>query len=425
MHKLSLFLTILLISIQGCSKINSHGIEFKNGSVFNGSSFERKTFYVIDRFISFTAPGIIDSVIDLEHKFIIPPYGEAHNHNMDDYITDVKINNYLSRGIFYVKVPNILPRSRENTVSKINIHNSVDAVFANGGLTASGGHPLGLVKRNMARGIFKPEDGEGQFYHTIDDIDELENKWKQIVSGKPDFIKTYLLYSEEYEARKNDTTFFAWKGLSPIVLKAIVTKAHNAGLSVSTHIETAADFKHAVQADVDEINHFPGFRPQVAYMNKLSIYQIQEEDAKIAGEKKITVVTTLAGVLITINSLEEDIKLELKNILATNIALLKKYNVPIAIGSDNYGGTSLDEAIILAKSELFSNLELLKMWTETTVATIYPKKKLGSITDGYLANFLVLQKNPIDHFDNFQSISLMYKEGKLLTNYNLPKPNKN
>ena len=157
-------MTILLISIFGCLKDKSHGIEFRNGSVFNGSSFEQKTFYVVDKFISFQAPGIIDSVINLEHKFIIPPYGEAHNHNMDDYVTEEKIQNYLNRGIFYVKVPNILPRSRKKTESKINIHNSVDAVFANGGLTASGGHPLGLVKRNMARGIFKPEDGEGQTF---------------------------------------------------------------------------------------------------------------------------------------------------------------------------------------------------------------------------------------------------------------------
>lgn len=164
MKNLFLFMTILLISIFGCLKDKSHGIEFRNGSVFNGSSFEQKTFYVVDKFISFQAPGIIDSVINLEHKFIIPPYGEAHNHNMDDYVTEEKIQNYLNRGIFYVKVPNILPRSRKKTESKINIHNSVDAVFANGGLTASGGHPLGLVKRNMARGIFKPEDGEGQTF---------------------------------------------------------------------------------------------------------------------------------------------------------------------------------------------------------------------------------------------------------------------
>jgi hypothetical protein len=333
---------------------------------------------------------------------------------MDDYKTEEKIENYLSKGIYYIKVPNILPRSRKNTEEKINIPTSVDAIFSNGGLTATGGHPLGLVKRNISRGIFKSEDAEGQFYHTIDDTLSLNNKWDHILSQKPDFIKTYLLYSEEFETRKNDTAFFAWKGLSPEILKLIVKKAHDAGLRVSTHIETAGDFKYAVSAGVDEINHFPGFRPETAYLDKLSIYAIEEEDAKIAGEKNITVITTLGYCIDDILSNTNDSNSAIMDVMRRNINLLKKYNVSIAIGSDNYGGTSYDEISSLYKSKLFSNLDLLKMWTEATVATIFPERKLGFIESGYVANFLVLEENPLDKFENFQKISMLVKEGKII-----------
>lgn len=408
------FLLLITLALFSCSQENSHGLEFKNGNVFNGHTFDYRTFYVIDGEISFKAPKTIDSVIDLNNNYVTPPYGEAHNHNMDDYKTEEKIQNYLSKGIYYIKVPNILPRSRRNTESKVNTSNSVDATFSNGGLTSTDGHPIGLVKRNISRGVFQPEDGEGQFYHTIDDTISLNNKWEQIVSGNPDFIKTYLLYSGEYERRKNDSIYFAWKGLSPEVLKEIVIKAHNSGLRVSTHIETGIDFGHAVIAGVDEINHLPGFRPEPAYANKLSVYKIREEDAQLAGEKKITVITTLGYLIEDLDAKGDLDKSEMMAIIRNNIALLKKHNVPIAIGSDNYGGTSYDEAKALAKSGLFSNLELLKIWTETTVATIFPEKKLGCIKPGYIANFLVIEENPIDSFENFQKISMLVKEGLIL-----------
>ena len=411
---ITFYISLLLVISLSCKKDASHGVAFEGGLLYNGHSFDSKTFYVIDGLISFISPGTVDSTIQLNKRFVIPPFGEAHNHNVDDYNIEEKIEKYLSQGIYYVKVPNILPRSRQAVDSMINGPNSIDAVFANGGLTSTGGHPIGLVDFNIKRGVFQEDDGEGQFYHTVNETSELLEKWPQILSGNPDFIKTYLLHSEEYKKRKNDTAFFAWKGLSPAVLKQVVGKAHEADLKVSTHIETAADFRHAVLAEVDEINHFPGFRPQPQYFDTLSIYKIDEATARAAGEQHTTVVTTLAFLLEEMHKMDEKVSAEMKEILEHNITLLKKYDVPIAIGSDNYGGTSYDEARALVQSELFNNHEILHMWTLNTVATIFPNKKLGHIKEGYVANFLVLPKNPLEDFNNFQNISMMVKEGKVL-----------
>jgi len=395
-----------------CKKDSTYGTAFEGGQLFNGQAFESKTFYVINGLISFNPPGTLDSTIQLNRQYVIPPFGEAHNHNVDDYNTEEKIESYLSKGIYYVKVPNILPRSRREAEPMLNQPNSIDAQFSNGGLTGSGGHPIGLADFNIKRGVFQPDDGEGQFYHTVNDTTELNEKWPQILAGNPDFIKIYLLYSEEYEKRKNDTTFYAWKGISPEVLKFIVTKSHEADLSVSAHIETAADFRNAVSAGVDEINHFPGFRPQSDYLDTLSIYKIDEAGARAAAQKNITVVTTLAFLFEDMEDMNREVAKEMQDVLRHNISLLKKYKVPIAIGSDNYGGTSFDEAKSLAASGLFNASELLKMWTENTVATIFPNKKLGYIREGYIANFLVLPENPLEDFNNLQNISMMYKEGQ-------------
>jgi hypothetical protein len=107
----------------------------------------------------------------------------------------------------------------------------------------------------------KPREGDGAFYYTVSDEAELDWKWPKFLATKPDFVKTYLLFSEDYALRKSDPRYFGWKGMDPGLLKSLVQKAHAAGLRVSTHVESAVDFHNALAAGVDEINHLPGSGP--------------------------------------------------------------------------------------------------------------------------------------------------------------------
>jgi hypothetical protein len=272
---------------------------------------------------------------------------------------------------------------------KINTPTSVDVVFANGGLTASGGHPLGLVRRNIGFGIFSEEDAEGGMYYLIDSRADLEQKWPGILAKKPDFIKTFLLYSEEFEARRDDTTYFAWKGLDPELLSEIVILAHKEGLRVSTHVETAADFHNAVVAGVDEINHLPGFRADST--QPMSRYEISPDDAREAESRSITVVTTIAG--------DGTHRAEKVNRLhKRNLTVLKENGVQIAIGSDEYRQTAVQEALYLSSLGVFDNTELLRMWCENSAISIFPDRKVGFLREGHEASFLVLNCNPLLDF---------------------------
>jgi imidazolonepropionase-like amidohydrolase len=239
------------------------------------------------------------------------------------------------------------------------------------------------------------------------------------MAGKPDFIKTYLLYSEEYAKRKDDKAYDGWKGLDPAILPEIVRRAHRDGLRVSTHVETAVDFHGAVVAGVDEINHLPGFRPDrndIANYVNLSRYQISEGDAKLARKKQIVVVTTVGETVdATFNEkYNERDRLAVRSMLVQNLQLLRKYHVSIAVGSDSFRQTALAEALSLAKLQAFDNLTLLKMWCEATAATIFPKRKIGYLKDGYEANFLVLTGNPLTDFPNVKTIELRIKQGEPL-----------
>ena len=103
------------------------------------------------------------------------------------------------------------------------------------------------------------------------------------------------------------------------------------------------------------------------------------------------------------------------NLLVQNLQLLKKHGVHIAIGSDSYRQTSLAEALNLQKLGALDNRTLLKMWCEATAATIFPKRKIGYLKEGYEASFLVLNGNPLEDFANAQKIDRRFKQGEFLS----------
>jgi len=197
-------------------------------------------------------------------------------------------------------------------------------------------------------------DGEGAFVHTVATRADVDRKWPAIVADSPDFIKTLLLFSEEYEKRRADTTYFAWKGLDPKLLPYIVGKAHAAGLRVSCHVETAADFRAAVAAGVDEINHLPGFRPERDDLKgyaRLKRYVLTDADALAAAKAKVVVVTTVGE---TIEYLAADTAAAdranvkaVRAMITGNLRALHRHGVPIALGSDRFRGTATSEAMAL------------------------------------------------------------------------------
>lgn len=152
-------------------------------------------------------------------------------------------------------------------------------MFAQGSITASGGHPIPLLEDVLLpRGAFPgytKESLKGQYYFTVDSAADLDANWPAILKLRPDFVKTILLLSEKFEPRRTDPAFNGQKGLNPALLPRVVAKAHDKGLRVSTHVATASDFHQAVVTGVDEIAHLPSVGAAIT-----------AADAVLAAEKK-------------------------------------------------------------------------------------------------------------------------------------------
>ncbi len=76
--------------------------------------------------------------------------------------------------------------------------------------------------------------------------------------------------------------------------------------------------------------------------------------------------------------------------------------------------TSQPEALALKRLGVFDSLALLKMWCETTAGTIFPKRKIGHLKDGFEASFLALTGNPLQDFSQIKAIELRFKQGEVM-----------
>jgi imidazolonepropionase-like amidohydrolase len=408
---------LVVVVIAGRSEVEAQAVApqnvaLVNGKWFNGKSFDAQTAYSVNGRFTLQKPAAVDRTLDLAGTWIVPPFGEAHNHNIGTGVEErdkKAIQKYLADGVFYVKIQGNLPLTDETKRRlKINQQDSIDAVFSQGSLTATGGHPSFLVERILLpQGSypgFTPETLRDHRYFTVDSEADLDKKWPKILGQHPDFIKTFLWFSDEFEKRKKDAAP-GQKALDPQLLPKIVAKAHANNLRVSTHVTNAADFHNAITAGVDEIAHLP----------LLGLSPIPVEDAKLAASRGIIVDTTCSAVPALPRMIlpEADLPQVLK-IQSANLKILHENGVLLAVGSDNVSDSSIKEIEYLQALGMFDNLTLLKLWTETTPKSIFPQRTIGALSEGYEASFLALEGNPLEDLQNVRKIKIRFKQGSLI-----------
>jgi hypothetical protein len=374
-----------------------------------------------------------------------PPFGEAHNHNIDGAVegrSREALRRYLADGVFYVKIQGNYPLTDEMRQRlPMNRPDAPDVLLAQAFLTASGGHPIRLHEQALFAqgyypGIAKEQLGN-RLYFTIDTEADLDAKWADILALRPDFLKLNLWDADEFAARRDEPRFVGMQGLDPDLLPKIVARARQHRLRTSVHISSAADFHHAVAAGVDEIVHSASPSPfntirsaaqpdlfnDPAALGRLFIATLSgasetpssyrlvaAADAKLAAQRGIGVITTILG----LTRAPENLRPVVRPLTAANLKVLQDNGVRLVVGSDNVADTSALEFEQLAALGVFDKLTLLKMWAETTPRAIFPERQIGLLRDGYEASFLALKGSPLEDLSNVRRIQFRFKQGALL-----------
>ncbi len=406
---------LLAFTLTSCTTTRQPAADYRfdNGLWFNGDRFEPRNGYVVGGRLEFSDKLMpAAQTIDLAGQYVVPPYCEAHNHNFgsgdeEDYVRKT-IGAYLRDGIFYAMMMGSFEYYRERIEDQLNTPTSVDVVFANNGLTGSGGHP-----RRLREWLMETYDRYPEFtrktlpdagYFEADTLEEMRDKWSLILAGEPDFIKVMVLYSEEYDLRKDDPAYYGSRGLDPELLPTLVAWAHAEGLRVAVHVETDFDMRVSLQAGADIIAHIPSNSNPVT---------LSDETIALAKRTGASLVTTF--------TVANRYRIRSPERYATaldaqraNLPRLLEAGIPVAIGSDNTQGTSRSEAEHLAGLGVVGNLTLLHMWTDYCAQVVFPGRSIGRLEEGYEASFLVLEGDPLDDFSNAYKISMRVKDGRLL-----------
>lgn len=217
-------------------------------------------------------------------------------------------------------------------------------------------------------------------YVEINNVDEARKAVRQTIYDGADVIKVIvnngrLVLSEEE-------------------LTAIVEEAKRAGLKIAAHA-TNGDLPSllAVKAGVNSIEHG---------------YTISSDVLKLMAEKDIYLVPTdREGV--------DRYQKRIQRALAAN--------VKIAFGSDKYykvnGQTRGQLAIGTYQSYKLagmSNLQILQSATMNPGNLIAGKEKIGLLKQGYYADIIAVEENPLENIQTLENVLFVMKEGIIYKN---------
>ena len=393
-------------------------VAYVDGHVWDGEHFVKRTLFVQSgRFVKETTA--VDTTIDLDGGYVVPPFGDAHTHSLGVGGISVPVahNVFMQNGVFYAAdltnpYSEIAAVREWRGMESMSIREwfekpmTIDVAFALGGITATGSWPAPA---------FEPEDSpdatwtaEGDAFWFMDTVEDVQEKWPEYIAQEPDIVKVYISYVDHDEGRGE-----CGVGLCPEVLRVIVKRAHDAGKRVFAHVNTAADVSLALEAGVDALAHLPLGNDGIS-IEEAGPYLLSTETIRRIGEKNMVVVPTA---LLLVENLEEfrtDTLQQEITLQRRQIRRLHEARARIALSGHNWRVTSLREAMYFHVYDFFGNRTLLNLWSQTTPQAIFPDRKLGRLAPGYEASFLVLGCNPIENFDCVRDIRRGIKEGHML-----------
>ncbi len=400
--------------------------ELRGGMWWTGRDFVTRTWYAADGVFTATRPSRVDSVIELNGRYVVPPFAEGHTHTIA-YVKS-RIDDFIDEGVFYAMVMNAHSSTLSTNVGWFNHVASVDVNATAAALTAPNGHPvqIGLRGGQSLEGI------DGDWITAVTSGADLHRKWPAVASLNNDFVKVFLVDSERYRKLSEDSTIAPrYRGMDPTLLPEIVRLAHASGLRVAVHVRTGYDFRVAVNGGSDVVAHMPGFSmgpsgpgevhhpERLAEMRDPERFHVRPTDARLAARQGTRVVTTVGslgsvpvGVARDISSvLEEALRIR-RRVLQRNLNVLKDEGVEVLLGSDAGEGSVVNEVLLVHVLGVFQAHELLRMLCETTPRFFFAGRQIGRLEEGYEASLLALGGNPLEDLAHIRDVRVRLKQGR-------------
>jgi imidazolonepropionase-like amidohydrolase len=160
------------------------------------------------------------------------------------------------------------------------------------------------------------------------------------------------------------------------------------------------------------IAHVPGYN--IPAGDPVERFRIAPEDARRAAERgTVVIVTTLLSQGFSRDNAERLAIMRENH--ARNLQVLSDAGVTMALGSDAYSDTSVDEALNVGSLAVLEPVEILRSLSMVTPRAIFPDRRIGELAEGAEADLLVLTADPLVDLSNLRAIGLRMKAGRLLS----------
>jgi imidazolonepropionase-like amidohydrolase len=256
---------------------------------------------------------------------------------------------------------------------------------------------------------------------------------------KPDFIKIWYIVLPGQDAAKT----------LPIV-KATIEEAHKNNLKVAVHATEYATAMLAVQAGCDILVHSIDDKPaDAAFIELLKAKKITYIPTMIVGQKyreSFTQQHNLSqhdfkyanpfalGTLFDLQHLQgKGLPFDYKKMRAArrvineedslmriSLKLVSAAGINVAAGTDagNIGtqhGSSYLAELLAMRDAGMSNMQVLAAGTINAARGFGKDSLIGSLEKGKLADFIILDKNPLDDLNNLDFISTVVHRGNIIS----------
>ena len=372
---------------------------------------------------AFVAGPLADAgrVVDLAGRFVIPPYGDAHQHMLDGpYSAQFADSLFRDPGVFYVLVITNPARSAQRVRGRFDGPGSIDVAYTHGGWTSTGSHPGPLYEGLYNRDGFDADAPRtdsaawsqlGDAYWFVDAVEDVAPQWSRYLRDRPDAVKVYLADVAAGLAAGD----VRGHGLSPDVLAEVVRLAHEAGLPVYAHVDTADDVRLALDAGVDGFAHLPSRRAGrpgagAIWLDDGAVRQFVERGTVAVPTSSLLMQKRAGWGGILDPTRRDTLQAEVAR-QAAELRALNAAGVPIALGADRWMQTSRREADYLVGQGVFDAATVLDLWTRVTPQTVFPDRPIGRLADGFEASLLALACDPTEDWACTARIAHREKQG--------------
>ncbi|MEH6535293.1 MAG: amidohydrolase family protein [Psychroserpens sp.] len=418
---LQLIILLLTISVTGqniylhCGKV----IDTKSGSTLSEKTIIVSGDKIIAIENGYVAPKSSDDVVvDLKDKTVMPGLIDMHVHIEKEFGPRTRLERYILNeseiafnSVMYAKATLLsgftTVRDLGGSGVNISIRNAINAdkiegprIFTAGKtISSTGGH--GDSTNGAKKGLLDdpgPEDG------VVNSVDDAKKAVRQRYKNGADWIKITATGGVLSVAKSGDNPQFTLEEV-----KAICDAAKDYGMHVAAHAHGDEGMQRAIIGGVKTIEHGTYMSDETMdLMKKYDAYLVPtitagkevEEKAKIKGFYPDIVVPKALAVGPQIQG---------------TFAKAYKRGVNIAFGTDagvfkhGFSGKEFGYMVEAGMPEM----EAIQSATITNAMLLSMENELGQIQEGFFADIIAVNDNPIKKISTMEHVVFVMKGGKI------------